>query len=443
VLASILMRFLICLLNRDSNIHRRKRYGIFYKVYRRIRYLCYVRKKKKKTIRELRQLQREELRLAREKGREQLQNDLLEDRKRKHLEREQQAAEFKSQKAAFSKAAEEYQPVLKAQKEQVKKKQEAESVFLRKRRRRLIRFYFRNSGRRLKRWILSLNYKNFKKWLRNYKSRKQERRNLYSIAVNSTSLFILSYLFVYLFSLLVTSISGTFFEYSSTIYYYDIYFNIRSDQWHHDAVKVIYSSAPVALLFIGTILLIVFSYIREDKGLYKMFFFWGFLHSYTMFFGGVLVGTIFGTGLGHAINWSYILDTGKMVYSIISLAIFILIGVLSSKSFLLSANTYYNYLTGSVRSKFVWAQMVIPFLAGNIMMFVFRMPVLKTYYIFVGITMVLVVIPAWVSTSFYPTMYFHEDPVSIKPSWKLIALAIIVYIILRLLLGVGILIDFT
>jgi hypothetical protein len=431
-------------LTRVTKIHRKKKYTVFYRIYRRIRYLNFVRKKRKRTLRELKAAKKTEIRQARNKSREQLKKDLLEDKRRRLLEKERTAREAEEEKARLARVEHEYRPIAEAERAKLKKEEKLNARFNRRRKRRLARTLFRSSVRRFKQGLLSLNVRNLKRWIRDFKSRKESRRNLLSIAVNSSSLFILSYLFVYIFALLITSLTGTLFEYSSTIYYYDIYFTIRGDQWYHDAVKVIYSSAPFACLFIGTLLLIIFSYIREDKGIYKMFFFWGFLHSYTMFFGGVLVGTIFGTGLGHAINWSYILDTGKMVYSIISIAVFILIGVLSSKSFLISANTYYNNLTmGAIRGRFVWAQMVLPFLAGNIMMFVFRMPRLKMYYIFVAVTMILVIIPAWVSTRFYPNMYFHEDPVKIRVRWKLAALALGVYAILRILLGIGIPVDFT
>jgi hypothetical protein len=430
-------------LTRVTKIHRRKKYTVFYRIYRRIRYLNFVRKKRKLALRELKAEKRAEIKLARKKSREQLKKDILEDKKRSLLEKERLAKEIEQEKARLAKVEVEYRPLAEAERKKLLNKEKTNARFNRRRKRRLTRLLIRSSFKRFRQGLLSLNITNLKRWIRDFRKRKEARRNLISIAVNSSSLFILSYLFVYIFALIITSLTGTLFEYSSTIYYYDIYFTIRGDQWYQDAVKVIYSSAPFACLFIGTLLLIIFSYIREDKGLYKMFFFWGFLHSYTMFFGGVLVGTIFGTGLGHAINWSYILDTGKMVYAIISIAVFILIGVLSSKSFLISANSYYNNLTGAVRSKFVWAQMVVPFLVGNIMMFIFRMPRLKTYYIFVAFTMILVIIPAWVSTKFYPNMYFHEDPVRIKVRWKMVLLALGFYAILRILLGIGIPVDFT
>ncbi len=408
-----------------------------------MRYIRYLRRKRKALLKQLNKQELQERKQARSISKEQLKRDLFEDRKREQREKEIRTVELESVKEKFLRDVEEYRPKLNTLRAQQKTEQEQQKEFQKMRRKRLMRFYARNRSRGFKRWLLSINRRNLRKRIAHYKSQKQARKNFYSIAANSTSLFLLSYLFVYLFSLLVTSISATFFEYSSIIYYYDIYFNIRGDQWHHDAVKVIYSSGPIACLFVGTILLIIFSYIREDKGLYKMFFFWGFLHSYTMFFGGVLVGTMFGSGFGHAINWSYILDTGKMVYSIIAIAIFILIGVLSSKSFLISANSYYNNLTGNARGMFVAAQIVIPFLLGNILMFLFRMPRLKMYFIFVGITMILVILPTWISTRFYPNMYFHEDPVRVRPSWKLIALAAIVYAILRVLLEIGIPVDFT
>ncbi len=382
----------------------KKKYNIFYKIYRRLRYLKYIKRKRKQVLREFKKQESGEAREVKLKEKERLRIEKSEDKKKKRLERKQRS--------------EEYRKIRTEQAQFIKEN--------------------KNKYKYIVTAILSVNRKNIHKAYLDFKKSKTLRGEFTSITINATALFVLSYLFIFFFSMLASAIASTIFDFSSIIYYYNVYFFIRSDEWYADAVKVIFSSGPVVALFLGTLLLIIFSYIREDKGIFKMFYFWGFLHGYSFFFGGLLTGTLFSRGFGHVIIWSYIMDTGKLVYSFISVAVLITIGLLSTKSFLISANSYYTNINKKNSTPFIFAQVVMPFILGTIILTLIRLPKIDEYFIFVTLTLLLVIIPILANYRFYPVLYFEEEKITIKTNLKLFISTIIIIVLFRIILAIGI-----
>ena len=380
----------------------KKKYNIFYKIYRRLRYLKYIKRKRKQVFKKFEKQASREAREVKLKEKERLRIEKSEDKKKKRLERKQRSEEYR-----------------KIRTEQAQ-------------------FIKENKNKFIVTAILSVNRKNIHKAYLDFKKSKTLRGEFTSITINATALFILSYLFIFFFSMLASAIASTIFDFSSIIYYYNVYFFIRSDEWYADAVKVIFSSGPVAALFLGTLLLIIFSYIREDKSIFKMFYFWGFLHGYSFFFGGLLTGTLFSRGFGHVIIWSYIMDTGKLVYSFISVAVLITIGLLSTKSFLISANSYYTNINKKNSTSFIFAQVVMPFILGTIILTLIRLPKIDEYFIFVTLTLLLVIIPILANYRLYPVLYFEEEKITIKTNLKLFISTIIIIVLFRIILAIGI-----
>jgi hypothetical protein len=380
----------------------KKKYNIFYKIYRRLRYLKYIKRKRKQVLKEFEKQASREAREVKLKEKKRLRIEKSEDKKKKRLERKQRSEEYR-----------------KIRTEQAQ-------------------FIKENKNKYIATAILSVNRRNIHKAYLDFKKSKTLRGEFTSIMINATALFVLSYLFIFFFSMLASAIASTIFDFSSIIYYYNVYFFIRSDEWYADAVKVIFSSGPVVALFLGTLLLIIFSYIREDKGIFKMFYFWGFLHGYSFFFGGLLTGTLFSRGFGHVIIWSYIMDTGKLVYSFISVAVLITIGLLSTKSFLISANSYYTNINKKNRTPFIFAQVVMPFILGTIILTLIRLPKIDEYFIFVTLTLLLVIIPILANYRFYPVLYFEEEKITIKTNLKLFISTIIIIVLFRIILAIGI-----
>ena len=104
------------LLTKDPNINRKKSYGMFYKIYRRMRYLRYVRKKKKQHLKAIRIQRREEVRIAREEGKKQFKLDLIEERNRKQLIKDQHSKELDTEKAELTRLLMNTNPLLKLRK---------------------------------------------------------------------------------------------------------------------------------------------------------------------------------------------------------------------------------------------------------------------------------------------------------------------------------------
>ena len=210
------------------------------------------------------------------------------------------------------------------------------------------------------------------------------------------------------------------------VYYYEVYFNISTEAWYHDSVKTIFSSGPLILFVIGIIFLIIYSNIREMSGNFKLFFLWGFLHGINMLFGALLVGTLFETGVGHVISWMYIMDTGRMLYSTISIFILVVAGMMSLRHFLISGNAYFNEVTGENRGFLLRAQVLIPFFAGNAIIFLVRQPHFMYYETFTNMVLIICLLPIFVASGTAHDLFFDEDERKPRLEWiALVMLAVI------------------
>ncbi|MCX6248284.1 MAG: hypothetical protein NTW10_11165, partial [Bacteroidetes bacterium] len=65
------------------------------------------------------------------------------------------------------------------------------------------------------------------------------------ILLNSTFLFLLAYLFVFLLRELAIVIAAGSFDIKVVMMYYDVEFLIRSRDWTSEAVKVVFSTGPM------------------------------------------------------------------------------------------------------------------------------------------------------------------------------------------------------
>ncbi len=82
--------------------------------------------------------------------------------------------------------------------------------------------------------------------------------SFFDITVNSTLLFLLAYVVVFFTANLATALVAHVFGIPTVLYYYNIDFIIKGVGWSADAVKVVYSAAPLAALIAAVILLIIY-----------------------------------------------------------------------------------------------------------------------------------------------------------------------------------------
>jgi hypothetical protein len=415
--------------------NKKRSYSSVYKIYRRIRFVRYRKKLiKQKNI---------ELKLLEEKQKQELLNrqrefeiserqQLLVKRKAEREEARKRRQEFKEELRLSERVAKEsltYDEREKARKDR---------LFEKKKRKRLFRFYIKAQFRNFINSYRSINIRTIKARIREFRQNVPKRKRFAIISFNSTVLFLLSYFFLFLLSQLVTVISASFFDYPTLVYYYEIYFNISPDAWYHDSVKTIFSSGPLVSFVLGIVFLILYNNLKETTGAFKLFFLWGFLHSVNMVFGAMLVGTLFDTGVGHVISWMYVMDTGRVMYSIISIFLLIIAGLMSTKQFLISGNTYFNELNRSNTTSFILPQVLMPYILGNIFLVILRQPRFVFYDTFTVITLFIPVLAILATYRSYNELYFDEDEKKNALAWRSAGILAVLVVFFRVVLGIGI-----
>ncbi|MCF8364460.1 MAG: hypothetical protein K9H16_01670 [Bacteroidales bacterium] len=267
---------------------------------------------------------------------------------------------------------------------------------------------------------------------------KRTTKNFTIIFLNSLSYFIIAFIFMYMLGQLATAVAALQFDYSSIIYYYKLIYTIDSGAWTSDSVKLLYSLAPLLSLLTGIIFLIIFIRIYDHLAYYKIFFLWCFAYAVIWSFGALLAGTILDKGIGYVVMYFYLLDTGKLIISLFSLTMMLIISTLTTKWFLFSANSYFNELNEHNRAFFTFAHILLPLLVGTAIMIVVKLPQIRYYELFILLLGLIFGVPVLLRYSSYPTFFFDEFPIRIKLDKYAFFIAIILLIAFRLILHFGI-----
>ena len=161
-------------------------------------------------------------------------------------------------------------------------------------------------------------------------------------------------------------------------------------------------------------------------------------HSLTRFFGEILVGAILGKGFGFVILYLFLMDTGKVILTILGFVAMFATGLILTRFSLYSANIYFNDLLRINRLKFIFSQFIIPFLIGNLVIFLIKLPQIRNFDIAMNASMVLFLIPVLVKSINIEDLYFDEDPRTIRLKMIIPITALSLLFLFRLILGFGI-----
>lgn len=416
---------------------QQRKYSLLYRVYRRIRFVLYMRKQKRRSATQARRLERADERRRKHLLREKSRADSQSDKEKAKLERE----EARRNEMAMKEVYESHQQEL-ARRDAIKIKEgklaeERERQFMRYRKKRLSRFYRRVCWKRFRSALGYMNPVHLPLLFKYIIEKRHTFLHFFIISLQSTILFIAAYLAVFLAGMLTSAISGLFFDYKTILYFNQVVWLVKPEQWYGDSVKMIYASAPVVMGLIALLFAIFFSYLRTNRRLFKLFVLWVFLHGFNGFFGSLLIGSIFGKGIGYAIIWSYISDTQKVIFSIVSITALFLAGIFTSRSFLLTANSYYNKLEQKAIRRFVRAQVILPFIIGNLLIYAIMSPGMNMHDLLVALSLSISIITIAIAAGFSPSLYFDEEKPGIKLKYGLLAYAAGFIILYRLVLGYG------
>lgn len=267
---------------------------------------------------------------------------------------------------------------------------------------------------------------------------KRTFRNFSIIFFNSLSYFVIAFIFMYMLGQFSTAIAGMQFEYTSIIYYYKLIYAIDPGAWTSDAVKLLFSMAPVISIFFGIMALLIFIQVYDNLAHFKIFFLWCFAYGIIWSFGAMLAGTILDKGVGYVIMYFYFMDTGKLIISLFALTMVLISATLTAKWFLFSANSYFNQLNEHNRVFFIFSHVLFPLLAGTAIMILVKLPKITYYELFVLLTGLIFAIPILLRAPSFPTFYFDEFPITIRLDKGAIISAIVLLAAFRLILQFGI-----
>ena len=258
-----------------------------------------------------------------------------------------------------------------------------------------------------------------------------------SITVNSLMFFLLSYFFIAFFDKLSMGISALLFEYKTVIYYYGIEFLVDYDDWFADSVKTIFATGPITGLIIAALSLIIYSMIYLENGILKTLLMWAIFHGFNRIISGTLIGSMIGKGFGYVIMYLYYSDTGKLIMSLMVITISVIIGTVSTKYWIMTANSYYNFSKPNNRQVFILNQVFLPFVFGNIIIYLVNIPKPVFYDTLVNIFMIFMIIPPILLNKYHQELYFDETPKKISISIKVVLFTILFVGAYRILLDIG------
>jgi hypothetical protein len=267
---------------------------------------------------------------------------------------------------------------------------------------------------------------------------KRTPGNFLIISLNSTAYFILAFFFVYLIGQFATAIAAMQFDYTGIIYYYKLIYTIDTHDWLSDAVKLLFSLGPFTAILLALLSLIAILNLYANTSSLKLFFLWTYVHGIVWFFGAIFAGTLLNTGVGYVILYLYFMDTGKLVLSLLALAVMLAALGFTTKWFIFSANSYFNQLNEHSRTFFIFSQVFFPLLCGTIIILGIKLPKLLPYELFVLLTTLLAVIPIGLLYNSYPAFFFDEKPIKIKLNWPVVIIATVALVAFRIIFEIGV-----
>jgi len=316
-------------------------------------------------------------------------------------------------------------------------KQKKEAAFIKYRKKRIYRFIYKRNIQIIKDFMSGkgLPKKKKKKGISPWRQMWYPKQ--LSITINSLMFFLLSYFFIAFFDKLSMAITSLLFDYKTVIYYHSIQFLVDYDDWFADSVKAIFATGPVMGVLIALLSMIIYSIIYLENGILKTLLLWAIFHGFNRIINGTLIGSMIGKGFGYVVMYLYYSDTGKLIMSLMMVSISVIIGTVSTKYWIMTANSYYNYSKPNNRQVFILNQVFLPFVFGNIIIYLINIPEVKFYDTLVNIAMIFMILPPILLNKYQQEYYFDESPKRINVSLKVLIFTIIFIASYRILLDFG------
>ena len=258
------------------------------------------------------------------------------------------------------------------------------------------------------------------------------------ILLNSTFIFLLAYLFVFLIKEISIVIAARSFNINAVMMYYDVDFLIRSRDWTTDAVQVVFSTGPIIAFMLTVITIITFSILSNEIWTLRLLIMWIFLHALTQSLGEIIFGALLNQGVGWVLAYLFINDTTKMLIVIGTVIAMATYGLFLSRYMLLTGNIYFNFIKRINRNPFFMSQILLPYLIGTGIIILVKQPIVNSYELIVESSMLIIILPALLHARFSDDLFFDEEPRKISIKWVWILISILLVVLFRVYFWKGV-----
>ncbi len=214
----------------------------------------------------------------------------------------------------------------------------------------------------------------------------------------STAYYIFSFMLIYLIYQVVTIMVASSFNIPVIWYYYELKFPLYtySPLYTRTALVSIFASGPIISLMLAFVFLKLFFTKKPFLKRFQLFFLWGFINGANMFFGSYIAGFFTRTEFIYTSEWlfmSNVFDIEEIIFTITSFVMMVIIGRIVTPLFLLSSGSV-TMVKPEFRLFFIFSQVILPWLAGMIIIFLITLPTFYIPLIIKTFTPVLILMPS-------------------------------------------------
>ncbi|MCX6283279.1 MAG: hypothetical protein NTW31_03450 [Bacteroidetes bacterium] len=265
-----------------------------------------------------------------------------------------------------------------------------------------------------------------------------KRRVFPVIFLNSLFYFLCAYFILFLISRISVAVSASAFSIPVRIYYNKTDFLVRSSDWASDSVTAVFGTGPLLCLILGLVLLIIFIRVATESGMLRILLIWLAILAIVSFLGEIIVGALMNQGFGYVIMYMFIMDTGKLVLTLLGGILLFFAGVALSRTLLFTANIYLTDIKGLEKTRFVIYQYVFPYLAGIFLLQIIELPGISWFPTLVRLCGIIFLLPVLSRSASIQDIYFEEEIPEFTISWNAAFAALALIMVYRVLFGFGV-----
>ena len=265
---------------------------------------------------------------------------------------------------------------------------------------------------------------------------KQQQKNYFHYTVNSTALFIIAYLTVYILYQITVLIVASKWKLDSVLLYFDLAFNDYSPLWSRQNIIIVTLSGPLICLITGFLFYRYLSIRQKVRGFLKLFFLWIALIGFNLFLGAWSTGISFDQGFGYVPAWLYLNVFWQIFVALIFLFILGMIGYYSVPRFLDTSKSVYRVKTEN-KTKFLFFQVILPYVIGSVIITLVRIPNNMPYDTGNLVTMLFAIAPMVFNRNARPTVTFEKEKKPTQIRWLYIGIFIGLILLYRIGLNNG------